>query len=96
VQGVGILGCMEDIPLDGAIIRPYVDLNLETLYNVRVTIMLSTIMRRTGHSAFLKPCDQPCSGDLDANQACYDQVRVCLVNAPVYAIVCSQAHIRMC
>jgi len=35
---VAILGCMEDIPLDGAIIRPYVDLNLETLFNVRVAI----------------------------------------------------------
>ena len=35
-KGVAILGCMEDIPLDGAIIRPYVDLNLETLYNVRI------------------------------------------------------------
>ena len=34
-QGVSILDCMDEIPLEGAIIRPYVDLNLETLYNVR-------------------------------------------------------------
>ena len=35
---------MEEIPLDGAIIRPYVDLNLETLHNVRVSVALSLLV----------------------------------------------------
>ena len=37
-QGVSILACMDEIPLEGAIIRPYVDLNLETLHNVRTAV----------------------------------------------------------